>query len=384
VPKGSEGFVFLVYGSNMAFDWKQYTGNLKWLPERTIYLTRHGSHAYGTSLPTSDLDIRGICIAPREYYHGFSLVFEQAVQKEPDLAIFELRKFLTLACDVNPNVIELLYTDPSDHLFVTPAMEKLLENRSAFLSRRVKHTFSGYALSQLKRINLHYRWLKNPPTGEPIRKEFGLPERTVIPADQLMAAKAAIQKQIDRWTFKDIENLDPATRQAMMDSFEKTLLEMTQWTWLDREEKQWVAAADFLGFSTNFIEVLDKERRYDGARKNWTQYNEWKRSRNPDRAVLEEKWGFDTKHGLHLVRLLRMCREILTTGQVHVRRPDAEELLAIRAGAWDYYKLVEWAESEDKSLTELMSTSPLPYTHDRKKIDALCIELVEASLKNPL
>lgn len=384
MPKGSEGFVFLVYGSNMAFDWKQYTGNLKWLPERTIYLTRHGSHAYGTSLPTSDLDIRGICIAPREYYHGFSLVFEQAVQKEPDLAIFELRKFLTLACDVNPNVIELLYTDPSDHLFVTPAMEKLLENRSAFLSRRVKHTFSGYALSQLKRINLHYRWLKNPPTGEPIRKEFGLPERTVIPADQLMAAKAAIQKQIDRWTFKDIENLDPATRQAMMDSFEKTLLEMTQWTWLDREEKQWVAAADFLGFSTNFIEVLDKERRYDGARKNWTQYNEWKRSRNPDRAVLEEKWGFDTKHGLHLVRLLRMCREILTTGQVHVRRPDAEELLAIRAGAWDYYKLVEWAESEDKSLTELMSTSPLPYTHDRKKIDALCIELVEASLKNPL
>jgi hypothetical protein len=33
----------------MTFDWTQYTGNLKWLPERTLYLSRHGSHAYGTN-----------------------------------------------------------------------------------------------------------------------------------------------------------------------------------------------------------------------------------------------------------------------------------------------------------------------------------------------
>ena len=29
------------------FDWTQYTGNFGWLPKRTIFLTRHGSHAYG-------------------------------------------------------------------------------------------------------------------------------------------------------------------------------------------------------------------------------------------------------------------------------------------------------------------------------------------------
>jgi len=28
----------------MTFDWTQYTGNLKWLPERTLYLTRHAIH----------------------------------------------------------------------------------------------------------------------------------------------------------------------------------------------------------------------------------------------------------------------------------------------------------------------------------------------------
>jgi hypothetical protein len=56
----------------MTYDWTTYKGNLKWLPARTIYLTRHGSHAYGTSLPTSDLDIRGIAIAPIHYYLGVS------------------------------------------------------------------------------------------------------------------------------------------------------------------------------------------------------------------------------------------------------------------------------------------------------------------------
>jgi len=40
------------------FDWSQYNGNLKWLPEMTIFLCNHGSHAYGTSLPTSDHDYR--------------------------------------------------------------------------------------------------------------------------------------------------------------------------------------------------------------------------------------------------------------------------------------------------------------------------------------
>mgnify|MGYP001607055563 CR=1 FL=1 len=46
------------------------------------------------------------------------------------------------------------------------------------------------------------------------------------------------------------------------------------------------------------------------------------------------------KHAMHLVRLMRMCKEILITCEVVVKRPDREELLAIRNGAWSYYKLI--------------------------------------------
>jgi len=76
-----------------------------------------------------------------------------------------------------------------------------------------------------------------------------------------------------------------------------------------------------------------------------------------------------------------MCREILTTGKVVVKRPDREELLAIRNGAWSYDRLVEWAEAEDVELEQLYKTSKaLPQTPDRKYLDKLCISLVEKSL----
>jgi hypothetical protein len=77
---------------------------------------------------------------------------------------------------------------------------------------------------------------------------------------------------------------------------------------------------------------------------------------------------------------MRMCREILETGEVRVRRPDREEILGIRNGAWSYDQLIAWAEQEDKALDEAARTSPLPRGPDRDALDALCIELVEAAL----
>jgi hypothetical protein len=84
---------------------------------------------------------------------------------------------------------------------------------------------------------------------------------------------------------------------------------------------------------------------------------------------------------MHLVRLMRMCREILERGEVIVRRPDREELLAIRAGAWSYDKLVEWADREDAELEAMVGSSPLPRQPDRVALDRLCIEMTDEALR---
>lgn len=342
-------------------------------------MTRHGSHSYGTSIPTSDMDIRGVCIAPKEYYLGFFQTFEQAVQAEPDLTIFELRKFLSLAADANPNVLELLFTDLSDHLLITPLGERLLGNRELFLSKKVKFTFQGYAHSQMKRIATHRRWLLNPVEKQPTRNEFGLPERTVIPADQLAAAQAAISKKVDEWTWNELESVGPDIRIALQEEFTRRLLEITQWGESQVVDKVWQAAGNALGFDTNFLQVMDQERRYIGSLREYQQYQEWKKNRNPIRAEMEAKFGFDGKHALHLVRLSRCCKELLLTGELNVRRIDAEELISIRKGAWTFDQLLSWFEQQNTEIETAYLNSTLPKAPNRPKINELCVSMVEES-----
>lgn len=357
---------------------QQYDGNLTWLPKKVIYVTLHGSHAYGTALPTSDMDIRGIFVAPKEYYIGFTQHIEQVQQKEPDLCLFELRKFMRLAADANPNALELLFTDRKDHIFNTPLGDKLLSHRDLFLSQRVKHTFQGYAHSQMKRIRTHRNWLLNPVEIKPTRADFGLPERTVIPADQLAAAHAAIKKKVDQWNWHTLEDLPEAARLEVQGEFVNRLVEITQWG--NIEHQTWLAAARSIGFDTNFIEMMDKERGYQARSREYSAYQTWKRERNPDRAALEAKFGFDTKHGMHLVRLSRMCVELLTHGEMRVKRPDAKELLAIRSGAWSYDHLMAWFEEQEARIEEAVEVSTLPKKPNLKALDDLCCSLIGEAL----
>jgi hypothetical protein len=320
---------------NSKVDWSTlYHGTLTWIPQRTIFLTRAGSHAYGLATPESDLDLRGVVIPPKEYFLGFAQRFEQAESTDPDLVLYDIRKFFQLAAACNPSIIELLWTGTEDHLLVTPLGERLLANRSLFLSRRAKHTFSGYAVAQLKRIKTHRRWLTHPPTHKPTRAEFGLPETSALSAD-ILGAIEAVERQ---------------------------------------------AVQDLSAFPAHVMDLYRRERAYQNALREWQQYEHWKTHRNPKRAALEARIGFDGKHASHLVRLLRMCREILETGSVIVKRPDRDDLLAIREGAWSYEQLVEWSEQEDQALEEVAKRSPLPPTPDSRKLDALCMAMVEEAL----
>lgn len=310
------------------FDWKtNYKGNLDWLPERTVLLVKHGSHAYGLNTPTSDLDIKGVAIPPVEYFLGWLHRFEQAESKNPDMSIYDIRKFFLLATDCNPNIIEVLWGDEEDILQQNWVGQYLRHFRSHFLSQKAKYTFSGYAIAQLKRIKTHRKWLLNPPTHKPERSEYGLPDTSLLSADLMGAVESVVG-----------------------DEYEKGLGQ----------------------FGTNVMEVYQKERTYHNALTQWHQFQSWKKHRNPARAELEIKFGYDTKHAMHLVRLMRMCREILTQEKVIVKRPDREELLAIRAGAWSYDKLINWAENQDMINDGLLKTSKLRHRPDRVFLDGLC------------
>src|SRR5690606_8291429 len=144
----------------------------------------------------------------------------------------------------------------SDRLQVSPLGERLLEHRDLFLSRRIKHTFSGYAHSQMKRMALHYRMHTNPPSAPPTRAEYGLPERTVIPADQLAAAESAIRQKLDGWSVDSLDSIDRDLREAILQKMASHLAELS----VASNEELRKGAARSLGFDDNFIHLLDLER----------------------------------------------------------------------------------------------------------------------------
>jgi uncharacterized protein len=191
--------------------------HLSWIKDRTIFLVRHGSHAYNTNIEGSDEDFKGVTIPPEKYFYGFKNIFHQAELKapNPDTVIYDIRKFIGLAADCNPNVIEVLFTDPSDHLLVSKLGETLLENRNAFLSKRVKYAMCGYAYDQLRRIKLHRRWILNPPTEEPTRESFGLPPQPLISKEQHDAVTAVITKELEKFQFDFLQDCPEANKIAV-------------------------------------------------------------------------------------------------------------------------------------------------------------------------
>lgn len=322
-----------------------YNGNLTWLPNATILFCRHGSHAYDLNTSESDEDFKGICIPPKKYFLGFLNNFEQAESKAPDIVVYNIKKFFKLAVDCNPNIIEILWTDPDEILFVNTLGAILQSKRDLFLSKKAKYTFSGYAIAQLKRIKTHKKWLLNPVERKPLRSDYALPETSVLSQD-IMGAIASLES---KGQLKDSIYLD-------------------------------TGAFSVDDISSLVMTTYQKERAYFNALREYQQYQNWKTTRNQKRAELERQFGYDTKHAMHLVRLMRMCKEILTLGEVIVRRPDRDELLAIRNGAWSYEKLVSWAEQADLENEKLMQQSKLPDKPNRELLDRLCVDLV--SMKN--
>lgn len=368
------------------------------LLKHTILLNICGSRAYGTNTESSDLDFKGICIPPKEYFFGAVSKFEQAEFKNssPNIyynyfneeerklidkqdsegTVYDIRKFIKLATDANPNILDTLYCREQDIKYQNKFGKKIRDNRDLFLTKRIAFTFSGFAAAQLKRIKLHRDWLLNPMTHKPERSDYGLADNTFIPKEQLEATNDMIKKKIDSWEI-DFGELNSASKQFIQDQLVSYMTDLEIYS----EEDKYVVAARSLGFNDNFIEHLITERKYLCDVRKYAQYMEWKKNRNPERAEMEAKFGFDSKHALHLYRLFRMCSEGLKTGCINVYRDDAEELKEIKNGKLTFEQILEFAEQQDKEMKILYEQSKLPKSPNVHKIEQLCVEIIEEFLE---
>jgi predicted nucleotidyltransferase len=114
-----------------------------------IYLVTAGSHAYGLQTPESDIDFRGVFVPAAKYLFGLHSR-DHISREDPDVVLKSLREFTRLAQDANPNILEQLFIP--NPLYVHPLFQRFLDARHLFVSQRIRRTYVGYALGQLKKM----------------------------------------------------------------------------------------------------------------------------------------------------------------------------------------------------------------------------------------
>lgn len=131
--------------------------------DNCIFLCRTGSQMYGTNTINSDSDFTGIYIPNREYICGLKgcEMVEYRTNKvssnkrnsagDVDVNLYGLHKWVQLAIHNNPNILELMFAAPNVIMHKTKYWDMITNNKHLFLSKKIYHSFRGYAHSQRMR-----------------------------------------------------------------------------------------------------------------------------------------------------------------------------------------------------------------------------------------
>ena len=328
-----------------------------------------GSKAYGTDLPTSDTDIRGVFILPQKRMYGLGYV-SQVADETNDTVYFELGRYIELLLKNNPNILELLATPKEQVLYKDPLMDNL--KPALFLSKKCKDTFGGYAFTQIRKARGLNKKIVNP-----VEKE----KKTVLDFCYILKNHGSVPLQ--KWLehnnyeqdriglvniphFKDTYALFYDTNGKM--NYRGIMRKPSATTVLLSSIPKTERAIAYLSFNQDGFTKYCKD---------YTAYWDWVAKRNEDRYNNNVKHGknYDSKNMMHTFRLLDMAYEILTEGAIHVRRPNRQELLRIRRGEFEYDNLIEKAEAMMKRVEEAYLESQLPNEPDKIKAEKLLVDI---------
>lgn len=137
---------------------------------KLLYFTRMGSRAYGVATEKSDYDYYGVFLPSKAeldpFSHGYYGFGPKPTVKEhydlkysygndtvlAEVNVYNVVKYYSLAASASPNVLDSLFTDLEDVLYIHPLFAETLHNKKLFLSKKLAATYHGFAASQLKAL----------------------------------------------------------------------------------------------------------------------------------------------------------------------------------------------------------------------------------------
>lgn len=304
------------------------------LQDNIILLTTGGSHAYGTNIETSDLDIRGIAVERPMEMIGLAS-FEQFENRKTDTVIYGLKKVISLMLNCNPNVLEMLGTK-EEHLFICNKYGKLLrDNVDLFLSKKAIHSFGGYATAQLRRLqNALAR--DNYPQKD---KEEHI----------LNTIKSQLMTIEDRYKSINGGELNLVIKESQKENY-------------DTEIYMNISLEDYplRDFKNIYSEMSNVIRDYEKLN-----------HRNSKKDELHIN-----KHAMHLIRLLIMGTELLECKGINTyRENDINFLMDIRSGKYSYENIFSMVDEFEKKFKYASDNTNLPAQPDYNKVEEIIMEI---------
>lgn len=303
------------------------------LNKNIILLCLGGSHAYGTNHEGSDVDVRGIAVNTKnEILLGED--FEQVVDINTDTTVYSFNKIIKLLTSCNPNTIEILGCKPDHYLYTSKIGRYLIENRHIFLSQLASYTFTGYATSQLRRM-------------------------------ENKAARKADQPKQENNILKSIQNAQIDFKRRYLNTSDNIRL------YIDKARNPELSEEIYMDVNLTKYPLRDYNGMVSEMQAIVRTYE--KDSMRNRKAEIHDKLG---KHMAHLIRLLLTGTDIMEKQEIITyRESDIPLLKSIIRGDYlddneqpipEFYELVEECNAKFEYAKKYTSLPELP---DKSKID---------------
>jgi predicted nucleotidyltransferase len=326
-----------------------------------------GSRAYGTSLPHSDTDLKGVFILPETEFLGLDYI-PQIANETNDEVFYELRRFVELLLKNNPTVLELLGTPADCIIYQHPLFAHFKAEN--FVSKLCRQSFAEYAVAQIRKAQGLNKKINHPEP--PARKSV---------LDFCYVTVGAGAQPVATWLAR--QTIEPA---------QCGLVNVTHLTdlyalFIDRSPARPLGYRGLVRDPETSQDVLlsavpkgeepvaylsFNRGGYSVYCRAYREYWEWVAKRNKERYenTVQHGKNYDAKNMLHVFRLLQMAEEIALAGAIQVRRPNRDFLLQIRRGEVAYAELIAEAEHLITRVEAAFAASALPAAPDKAAAEA--------------
>ena len=305
--------------------------------KKVILKIKSGSSLYGTRTPQSDTDYIGVFIPQDDYIVGLQhieQVEENVVDKingkntkdAVDCTYYELRRFLSLCLQGNPNVVEVLFVNEENIVEITEEGRSLLELKNAFLSEKLINNTYGYIKSMLKKLDTRQSTLDSLTT------------------------------LIDRIKSSDIPYTEPI---AKIEDNIKDLVKIDKYQ-----------------YSIGKYHI-QRNGTINNALKQLTDIY----SSFTNRKELYSKYGYDTKSAHHIARLYYQIKELLAEQKVNYPLKYSKKLIEIKTGKIDYDEFMILNEYLRTECEMLEKESSLPKKPNFNLVNNWCKQVLIKNLQ---